>query len=163
MMNKEEIWGDLYLALRYGLTVKEPWATCIAEPTYGKDVENREWRPKNDSFWFALHSGQNFDTRSVTKDFFETRYTSKELPYDLAKKNTGKIIAVCHVSKIISDTEEIKELNSIWAHGTYCWVIDKVLPLKEHSFKAKGFHKLWRLTPEQREEICEALTLLNEV
>lgn len=135
-----------------GLTVKQPWATCIVgvqlasgEHVPGaKPVENRSWRRKipPGGLWLALHAGKKIaDFGPVI--WSEIRMLQPSFPRR-GELPVGKILGLVRVDRILPFTAVTPDvrLKSPWCCGPYCWLIDAVVPLDE-PIPYSGMQGLW--------------------
>lgn len=129
----------------YALTLHRPWPAAITH--LGKDVENRDWRPRLAPGRIALHAGRTLDQVAVA------RLEDEHGLLPEAAMATG-LIATASVTEIhAAEVCRGRGSCSEWAARTgFHWRLDDVKAL-EAPIPARGRQRLWRLSPEQREAV----------
>lgn len=152
----------------YGLTLWQPWASCIAEGW--KPIENRNWPLPvfAQGKYVAIHAGKTFDDDAAEYIRTELEYPlipDKEVPMGVIlavgrlvgciagtevpepsrgedwDKQGGSFIWMWRVDDQVKLTDiEVKE----WFNGTYGFIIRDVVKLPS-PVPAKGMQKFWSL------------------
>jgi hypothetical protein len=132
-----------------GLTVRQPWAACIAH--WGKTIENRTWPPPYSGILLLIHAGQRADGPALSEAL-------ADLP---GRDVRGAVVAVsriagCHRAAECPGTAGCQRWGDsgprIWH-----WELADVLPLAD-PVPATGALSVWRPSPVLREAVTTALT-----
>ncbi|MFP8945217.1 hypothetical protein ACLIYM_27790 [Streptomyces fenghuangensis] len=140
-----------------GLSVRQPWAACIAH--LDKTIENRG-RPVAYTGLIAIQATKTVDRAAL-------REALADLP---GRDVRGAVLAVarltgCHSSTTChgtcSDWAQLPDENVPGARPVWHWQLADVLPL-HRPVAATGALCLWRPTRELRHRIAAALTAESE-
>ncbi len=147
------------------LTLKEPWAHCVAH--LGKDVENRVW-PTRHRGLLAIHSGAPVSARVVDEVYDEVSDLVGEsvalslslAMYDIRAKADSCIVAVTRVVDCIPAVccesrwampDPNPDAKEVWA-----WVLRDTFALP-CPVSHKGRLRLWDLTGDTLEAVLAQL------
>ena len=149
--------------LQYGLTLHQPWATCVAH--HGKPIENRGWLPPERVIGrrIAIHAGKRLD-RLVARSLEEGVAGCPRLGVLLTDVPLGAIVAVARVRGWVSSIEPrgwssglteddfARATGSPWFVGPVGWVLGDVKALST-PIPATGRQGLWRLPDRIRDDV----------
>lgn len=115
-----------------GLTIHQPWATAITH--FGKDVENRRWKPSSrfvDNF-LAIHAGKRWDDEGAQRllELAGVTVLQENCP-------AGAIIGVARLAGFVTRSE------SPWFAGPIGWQLADVVAIEP--IPMVGSQGLWRL------------------
>lgn len=134
------------LDIARGLTVRQPWAWCIAHG--GKHVENRS-RPVSHRGPLLIHAGKGWSQRGATDPRVTAAWGGRQPSWVV-----GAVLAVADLVDVHPDGDCCRP----WGESTYlnsdgrtitCWhyFLEDVRPLRE-PVPAIGRLGLWRPDPE---------------
>jgi len=130
------------------LTLQQPWATAVAE--FGKDIENRSWRPPSRVIGqrIAIHAGRVFDEPGA-RWILERNLAPGCTIGQLWMAPRGYIVATAIVLSVRVDS------GSPWFHGPVGWELREVRRLSPPVL-ARGAQGLWRLSPADADRVLAA-------
>ena len=138
------------------LTVRRPWAgalVCLPDEQR-KDVENRNWRPRNHQKWIGawllIHAGKEWEEgataeiariagREITRSRHPFAVVSAKIlgHWFMEGEPAGHIIGAVRIADFVEDSE------SPWFSGRWGWVFDRAVQFSE-PVKAKGALSIWQ-------------------
>jgi hypothetical protein len=144
------------------LTLWPEWIPAILH--YGKRIENRPWRPREDLVGLALHSGMRVagggDAREAYAEVADLAGFVTGLPVtpsDIESKVTlGTIVAVMDVFFATNRPEILQRSQQRWFFGPWGWVLDNVRVLTE-PVACRGHQGLWPVPPDVEAEVRRRL------
>jgi hypothetical protein len=117
-------------ALAYALSVREPWASLIANGE--KTVENRTWAPRLSlPFRIAIHASCRPDTALC-----------RRFGIDESRLTLGAIIATVDVVDIVTSRRELNDLDARYWLGPVGWILRNARKL-EQPIRCRGRLGLW--------------------
>ena len=144
------------------LSFWRPWPHAVLE---GKDFENRTWAPPRSMLGatIAIHAAKKFHQVGSGEIL---RITGSLPPkgQESVIVGTCRIVGWCFLSYsykrnyedevFVPGYEDIvqRALNSPWAHGSVCWLLDNRRALSE-TIPCKGHQKLWNVPLEVEQRI----------
>ena len=152
------------------LTLHRPWQRAIMR--YGKDIENRGWKPPNSLIGhrLAIHAGQQIDGAGIVRLMSILRGNKLAYAHDAQALcgDPGEIVGTVSVlgwvfgdpgarglmkwSSSFTDREARDYLNSNWFSGPYGWVL-RDFQLLRNPIPCRGYQKLWNVPGEIEEAI----------
>ena len=129
-----------YLAGVPALTLQNPWGHLIAH--YGKDVENRSWKPWPGVSRFLVHAGASWD--KAARDWVRPLA-------DIGDPHISAIVAVADIAEVCEESRSATTWRcgcGDWAMpDRYHWRLTRVITLPE-PVSCPGRQGLWRPSPE---------------
>ena len=142
------------------LTLWRPWPRLVSE--FGKDVENRGWRPPESLLgkWLALHAGRKVDWENAQRFKYVLATENGSSRWGMTDDElvgSEGIVGVCMVTGwihavegqvlwggAVGETEAGRILDGLWFSGPYGWVLHNVVALPE-PLPCKGRQGLWNV------------------
>jgi hypothetical protein len=107
------------------LSIMQPWAWLIAN-SY-KDIENRDWQPKNPGLRFRgeflIHTGKKFDGKP---EIWNWEAISEEVDMDIRPPDEWKLGGIVGIAEIV---DVVRDHSSPWFFGPVGLVIRNARPL----------------------------------
>ena len=142
------------LATIRGLTIRQPWASLIAEGH--KRIETRSWSTNHRGL-LAIHAAKAFPQDAMR--FAQEERALGRLP---ARIPRGAIIAVARLHSVIGCHEAAWQISGLERHlgdygaGRYAWYLEDVMALEE-PLPCCGALSLWTLPPDVHRRLAEIL------
>lgn len=141
------------------LTLRNPWGLAITR--YGKDVENRSWRPPADTTRLFIHAGKAWDPDGLPflRQFgYEDGALTHVVPSAIVA--VADLVGVCSTWSTSFGYERECTCASPWAvRGRVHWHLSNVVPLPA-PVPCPGRQRLWIPAPDILDGVAASLASL---